>query len=355
MIQNLFGRQLLWRAGLLIAVGALVAACGGTPAPKAPKVEPTLTVAVPFFTSTFAPPFIAEALGYYKQEGVNVTVEGGGGSTDLLDIATGAADLTVFGTTAAFPITAGGKPTSIVYNVAGGGLAGDVAVRSSSTAKSLMDLSGQRVGVAAASGDGWGTLQVYSQYVASHGGRAFIPVSYAQAADMAAALASGGIAAAVGPRDQFQTGLANGSFKLILNSENASVAKQFFGGYFAENAIFGLSSTIKAKSTAVVDFLAAIVKANSWLRSHSATQITTELRTLSGFATTPASALVPSVQYAKSFLSPYNGKITAAMWGLSLKQFAGWKVEGVNLSSPNYSYRRAVNMTYLDQAAKRAS
>src|ERR1700690_3866688 len=71
--------------GYRYAMALLVAALTGAPAAAAPPAAPQVRVAVSSDAITLLPVHLAQALGYYKQEGLDVTLSLIGSASQTLD------------------------------------------------------------------------------------------------------------------------------------------------------------------------------------------------------------------------------------------------------------------------------
>lgn len=339
---------------LISAIGVLLALLASIVlVPPAKGQLLRLSVVESTFDSVFAYPFIAAANGYFHDAGVDVTILGGVGANSLNFVSTGRSDLAMIGTASSFLPTSQGRPMSVVYNFSGGGLGGDVVVRKESAYSSLVELGGKRLGTIGVGGSAYGAVQLYSQYSQRHGGGAFVSVPFQDASTLAASLRSGQIEAAVGPEGWFDTGIASGAFRILVDTTKSSVRETFFGGYYAENSIFGLTDNLRAKREAVTRFLEGISRADAWVHHHTPEQIADTLASLPDFKAVPYSAGVASARYTYYFWTPYNGMITRYIWNRSLKQFALWGLPGIDVSSAEFSYDRRVDMSYLQEAEKR--
>jgi ABC-type nitrate/sulfonate/bicarbonate transport system substrate-binding protein len=336
----------------------LAAACGGTTANSGagatPKSTESFAIALPAINAAFALPYLAKELGYFSAAGVDVAFTNGVGTNALNLVATGQVDVTMFGTGNSFPPVTQGRSTTVIYNQSGGGIAGDVAVKAGSDYKSLNDLSGQRVATLGTSGSGYGFTQLYSKYVADHGGKPFQIVPFSDATTLSTSLQAGSVQAVVGNRGQFTSGLLSGLFRLVIDMADSATRKQYVGGYYAETAVFGLTENLKKKREAVVRFLIGIDKANSWMLAHKPSEIASQLKKNDAFGPTSETVLTADVTSTVPFATPNRGQISQQLWDLSLKQYALWNIAGVDVSSADFSYSKRVDMSYLKTAQGKA-
>ncbi len=346
-------RRLSTKALMIAICAALISvACGGTSEPKPVGVE-SFSVAIPGAQSAFALPYLAEELGFFKDAGVAVTFTSGVGSNGTSLVVTGQADVTMFGTTASFPPVAQGRSTTSIFSHIGGGVGANVAVLANSRYQSLMDLSGQRVAVIGTTGAGYGETQVYSKYVVDHGGKPFEIVPASNATTMVDMLKAGRAAATVSNKGFYAQSLVDGTFRLIVDMANLADRTRYFGGYFAEATIFGLTDNLKTRKEATIRFLVGIDKANTWLLKHKPSEVASVLQKHPFFAPIPANLLEFDIESTTPFETTTRGRITQQMWNLSLQIFSTWNTPGVDVSSPDFSYAKRVDMSYLDAAQAR--
>jgi NitT/TauT family transport system substrate-binding protein len=339
-----------------LSVAAAVFLASAQPSPAAvPEVQRAtvqrLTIAIPATQPDFTYPYIAQANGYFARSGVQVTFLNASGANAPTLVASGRADLTMFGTPTIFFPALQGRPTSVVYNFIGGGQGGLLAVRSGSPYRRLSDLNGKRVASLGVGGSSYGFA---NQYSAAAGGDGFNVIPLSDPATIAGSLRAGQIDAAVGPKGWFSAGLADGSFRLLIDTTIPAVSNRWVGGYEAETAIWGLTSNLRKKREAVTRFLVAIARADVWVRTHTPDEIADRLQTLEVFKPVNSDALVDGLGFQAHFWTKYRGHVNQKLWTKSLGVFRRWKIAGLTYQGPEYSYQRRIDMSYLVQALKRA-
>lgn len=338
---------------LALLIGSMLMAGSGT-APAQPQragPPPELTIAVPITDSVFALPYIAEVNGYFKDAGVKVNFVNAAGANVLNLVAAGQADVTFFGTALSFSMVAQGKPTSVIYNFSGGGLGG--MVMANKPYKDLTELGGKRIGTVGVNGSSYGYAQSYSQYSQKNGAAKFEIVPFNDPTTLVNSLKSGQIDAGVGPEGWFAAAAKDGGLHIVVDTKNPNQRAKFVGGYFAENSMFGMTDSLKAKRSAVVRYLRGIDKARSWIGSHSPEEIAALLVQKAGpFKSVALDAQVTSAKYTYHFWTPVRGRISKEMWNASLPRFALWNLQGVDVSRPEFAYEQRVDMSYLDEAVK---
>jgi NitT/TauT family transport system substrate-binding protein len=323
---------------------------GATGSTASGQSEPTITIALAATGSPFSPVYVAQALGYFTKQGVNVNVINNAASTGVALMASGKADLMAIGPGPVFSLNQQGKHTAIIYNIYSGG-AGAVEIAANSKATSLADLSGERVGTLGIGGSSYGYAAVYSQYVATHGGKPFNIVSYGTQSLLISALLTGQISAAVDSASWFASEISGNKASLLVNTLSPGWASTYnIPAGVSDGAIFGLSSDLSAKQGAIVKFLKAVVQGAQYVNSHTPAQTAATMKKLSAFSTETLAEVTADVTDNQHFVGVDQGKINSSTWAQQLKIYALWGMKGVNVTESEFPYSQLVNMTYLNQA-----
>lgn len=350
------GRCVLALAVAAVAVVSAVPATSLARTSKAGSTDAsvqTLNVAVPLIDTPFAVVYAAQALHYYSKVGIKVNLQFVGANT-VASLVAGQADVAMFGTGQSFLPVIQGKSTTVIYDFLQNGNGASVIVGANSTAQSLTDLSGKSVGVLGVGGSSYGFGQIYSNYVATHGGQAFKIVSQPTTTALIDAVASGQIDAVVGSGSWATTAIEANKAKLLLDSSKPDTVKPFLIGPVAEASIFGLTDTMKKKKETITRFLTAVVMAQRWMSKSLPITIATKVNPVAQFATIPLKTLLVSARYNKAFWPKTDGTITPTFWGTTLQNIATWNLPGVDVANPQFSFAQRVDMSYLKTAIKRA-
>lgn len=140
---------------LLVSAALALSACGG-PASRASASSNSSSGGLTNLTfqlnyvpnAAFAPYFVAVKDGYYKKEGLNVTINSGTGSgTALETLGAGRADLAIADASAMINADQGGGKFTMVMMLADGGVL-NVFTKASSHITSMNDLVGKTIGAA---------------------------------------------------------------------------------------------------------------------------------------------------------------------------------------------------------------
>jgi ABC-type nitrate/sulfonate/bicarbonate transport system substrate-binding protein len=338
-------------------VAITLAGCSSTSSPatssSSPKAGPlpTLSVGTAAPLTNFADVYVAEQKGYFKDAGVNVTIQSGVGAAGLNSIVSGQLDLLMFGTGQALIPAARGIQTKIVYNQIGAGEGATIAVAYDSPYKTVSDLSGKSVAVLGVGGSSYGWGEYFSHYSASHGGAAYNVVQSPSTTDQVNGVLSGHFDALVSTASLLSSQVASKQVRLLVNPATAS-AKKYIGSQYAEDVTFGVEKNLKGKGVAISRFVAGMQAADKWMLSSTPAQIAKVLKTSSAFDGQTLATVTVGAAYDKHFFAPSLGKISSKLWTSTLKQMAFWGLPNVNLKAATYSYAQRVDMSYLNAAAK---
>jgi NitT/TauT family transport system substrate-binding protein len=348
-------RRFVAAASMAVVLAGALAACSSAGSSSgsdaaAAKSEPTVTIALAATGSPFAPVYVAQAQGYFSKLGVNVNVINNAASTGVALMASGKADLMAVGPGPVFSLNQQGKHTEIIYNIYSGG-AGAVEVATESKAKSLADLSGERVGTLGIGGSSYGYAAVYSQYVSAHGGKPFTIVPYGTQGLLINAVLTGQVAAAVDSASWFASEISAGKAHLLVNTSSAGWAQTYnIPAGVSDGAIFGLSSNLSSKRDAIVKFLEGVSEGTQYVDSHTPGEIAATMKKLDAFSTETLQEVTADVTDNQHFVGVDQGKINSSTWAEQLKIYALWGMKGVNVTESEFPYSQLVDMSYLNQA-----
>jgi ABC-type nitrate/sulfonate/bicarbonate transport system substrate-binding protein len=343
--------------GVSLAVGCASPAGASAPLPAASAPSSStplsLTVGIPQVNAQFADAYWAEAEGIWKSLNLNVTISVTG-ATETTSLAAGRLVVGVFGTTAAFAPAAAGRSVGIVLCEDTGDSAAGVVVQSSNKAKTLLDMSGQSVGVVGSAGQGYGTASAFSSYIQQHGGKPLKIVVEASLGALVASLLSGQVQGAI-QTSGFEAAIAAGKAREIVQPTDPKT-EAIVGTKECSTAYWGTTAALSKNRTAVERFIAGMRVARQDLAKASNAQVAAVFAKLPDFAPSILShaALVEDILEARPFFSADDGFISEATWNASLKSFATWGLSSsglaIDLSSDNFSYPKIVDMSYWNGA-----
>jgi ABC-type nitrate/sulfonate/bicarbonate transport system substrate-binding protein len=354
--------QLAGVAAAVLAV-ATVAACsssgGGSTSNSTSNSTsaslPKLTVVVGLYDPVRAAEFVGVTQGFFKKAGVDVTVSVS--SNTLTSLASGQADLDAQSVAAAFSPVVQGKSTSIIFGTEAGGLSASLVVASTSTAHSILDLAGKRVAISGSAGaPSYGYAQIYNAYLKSHG-KAPMQIIPEQPTEAVDGVVAGSVSAMVGSPTYFAGNGVVGKVRFLINGSTAAghetLQQLGISTNFFETSVFGLTSNLQKKRTAVTRFVLGLQNAYKWIKATPSTQVAESLRTFPGFDEYGSiEEITRGINLVRPFYAPTNGKITPAIWTETLAEVSKWDTPGVtNLTTGSqWTYQNRVDMSYLNDA-----
>ena len=258
---------------------------------------------------TYLPVILAKKLGYFKDEGLDVTIAAfSGGSKALEAMLGGSTDLVAGAYSNTLTMAAKGQKlvTVAAQEVCPGWIFG-ISKKSADKIKTVQDLKGKRVGVSA---PGSSTHMAVS-YILHKGGLKPEDVSVigvGQAAGAVAAVRQGQIDALI-VNDPVATMLVTeGSLVPMDEMRTAEGNKKVFGADYPESSILATQAYIAKNPKTVQAVVKAIVRAEQWIAKSTSQQIVENV---------PAEYIVDDKQlYAKAIDNSrrciaQNGEITA--------------------------------------------
>jgi ABC-type nitrate/sulfonate/bicarbonate transport system substrate-binding protein len=340
--------------GALIVVGAValaLAGCSssssgsGSASTKSGSV-PSLTVAMAQVDPTLTVGFLAEALGYFKQEHVNVTLIPNAGANVTNYVVAGQADLGWSAAATAATIAMQGKDIKTVYapngNAPSGVLVGAPGITS------VAQLNGKKVGVVGPGSTTWGYASIYASNAKVKVD--LVPLGGLPA--ITAAVSSGQVQGGVGTYASFSSLIKAGKANLLVDTRSAADRKKYLGPDFPDGAVFGMTSDIATKRVAIVRFLAALDKADAYAKSHTDAQLATKLLTLKDWQIFTQAQLTQLESYARVYWSPNGGEISKSVYKTVLDKMNSFDIPNYSSSLPVLAYSKRVDMSLLKDAGK---
>lgn len=325
-------------ASVAVLASALLAGAPGE-AMAADAGRPALTVGVFAANAAFAHVYLAESEGYFKKEGVDVTLQSNTGSNTLNVVVSGQADLGMIGIGAPLLAAKSGKPTSIIFAHIGNANGGTVVARSGVT--SLMGIA--NVGATGLGSSAYGFCNHYKQ--AGHAKWNIVVLQ--DIATLLAALASGRIDGACNNVANFRPQIDAKTVSVLIDTRDPAARKKYLGNDYPEAAVFGITANLQGKRAAVVAFMRAIGSAEKFLRSQSTLAVAQSMHKLQAFASIPVEAVESQVRDSLPYFSPNGGYINAAVWKFALSQYNTWGL-AVDPNDGVFSYAERIDMSYYD-------
>jgi NitT/TauT family transport system substrate-binding protein len=287
----------------LLASGLLSAALPGLGLAQTPE-KPKLTIAVGGKNLLYYLPLtIAEQLGYFKAEGLDVTiVDFAGGSRALQAVVGGSADVV----SGAFEHTInmqfkGQRMRAFVLQGAAPQIVLGVNPKTMANFKSIADLKGKKVGVSAPGS----STNVLLNFVLAKAGLKPTDVSVigvGTGSGAVAAMRSGQIDA-ISNLDPVITLLQrSGDLKIISDTRLPSESQRVFGGPMPAACLYSMQSFIDRNPNTTQALANAIVRADKWIQNAGAADIIKAVP--ESFLMGDRAVYIDAFLAAKSALSP---------------------------------------------------
>jgi NitT/TauT family transport system substrate-binding protein len=342
----------------LLCVGAVTmlafAGCGGSDEDSdgsagnaSASAAPTkVTIASAAATPIFAQPYLAEALGYFDDAGVDVKILDNTGGNTANFVASGQADVGMIAAAVPLLLAQQGKDSKIIYSPQSGASAGILV--GGKGVETVEDLKGKRVGTLAKGSSTYGLAALYSEKFGLDAD--LVPLQTNAA--LTGALKSGQIAGATGPYDSYAALVDAGDAKILVDTREKAERQEIIGADYPEGAVFGLAENLADHRDAMVGVLTAFDRALTYFREQPAEKVAETLRTQPGFKATPVDQLTAYVESAKNYVGINDGFISKDAWNAGLAGYALWGLSGFDPDNPEFSYAERVDMSYLEAATE---
>jgi ABC-type nitrate/sulfonate/bicarbonate transport system substrate-binding protein len=284
--------------------------------------------------------------GFFKQEGLNVTLVPGSASLTSL-IVSGRAQLGLIGGASAMNVAAEGQNLQIIAQTAIGYTA--ASVFSSKQVNSITQC--KRFGSLEPGSSSYGAAVLWKK----HGNYNYTIVSFDNDALMESALASGSIDCFSASADGLGPAVQAGVVKELISSLDPKVISELggaSGNAAPDGSLFGLASTLQSHKQNIVAFLKAMNMGYQWIHSHSVAQIAAVLKTNPDFKSYSLSNLEANTTIWLKTLPTTSpiGYISADTWPHTLSYWANFGLPHIDPSSPDLTYDKRVDMSYLQAA-----
>lgn len=338
--------KVLTTAGVIALVASGVTACGASEAAPGDSGGDTIKIAVASAVTLFAPVYVAQQRGYFKDAGVEVEINSGAGAGAVPMLASGQVDL-IYGGIAAALTLGQTMPTSVLLSTVGG--FGTATVVSSDPAiQRVTDLAGKRIGT-----PGTGTTSdSYARVYNTRLGLNADIVPFTTPAALVGAVKSGQVDAGVGSASLYANIIADGSAHVVLKAGDPQAVEVLGSIAYPEGSMFGLTSDVDGKHDDMVKVVAAILRATDELKTQSAEDGAKTLKQDPAFSSTPEDVLTSNLSNDLQFILPSNGEITSDTWDYALEQYRDWGViKGTDIPD-GITYDKLIDMSVFEDAQK---
>jgi len=226
----------------------------------------------------YLPVTVAERLGYFKEEGLNVEIlDLGGGAKSLQALIGGSVDVTTGAYDHTIQMQAQGKPlvaTVLLGRFPGIGLG--VVKGKIDSFKSFQDLKGMKIGVTAPGS----STNFMVTYILTHNGLKAEDVSFIGVGGGASAVAAvkRGEIDAISNTDPVISQLERmGDIKVVADTRTEAGTKAIYGGPYPAAVLYMPPDFIKANPNTTQALVNVFVRTLGWMRTHSADEIAAKM------------------------------------------------------------------------------
>jgi ABC-type nitrate/sulfonate/bicarbonate transport system substrate-binding protein len=308
---------------------------------------PTLTLAMA--TPTDLEPYVAVANGYFDKAGVKVSITENTGAQTSAALTGGKADLAFFSTAGPLLVAAGGKPTTVIWGVNGGGQGGNlIASKKFPDMASLRGAKSCTIGAFPAGSQGYGYAALYKERLSLKCRIA----PYSDAASQLGALLSNRADALVGAISNFTSATNQGKAAVLVDTRQAATRQQLIGTMWPDSVIYGLSSTVSKKRKAIEAYIKGVDEARKFIQANSPETLTKLVKShFAGFKTLSDEQALQNIAAIKPYVGlGGDGFVSKEVWDEGLKQMAFWGLPNYAADRPDFGYGARVDMSYYRNA-----
>jgi ABC-type nitrate/sulfonate/bicarbonate transport system substrate-binding protein len=286
-------------------------------------------------TTPLAPIYLAETLGYARQEGLDLTVKTVFANSLNLVVA-GEGDLSVIGVSSALVPVREGKETSIVYAISSGLGTGFMAA--SPNVKSIADCT--RVSTSRAGSAVFSSAMAYK----TTGGGKFNILELGDANQIVPSVLSGGSDCAVSALAVLQPGLDRG-LQLLVDPRNPATVPPNTIQNTISSGLWGMKANLNQKRPAMEKLMRALKRVEQFIKTATPEQVAAELIKHPDFKTFQADAIAKQVVGEKLFWFPDGGYIRNSAWPGTLAYYK-YGLPFIDGANKLYSWEERVDMSY---------
>ena len=289
---------------------------------------------------------LAQALGYFKKVGLDVSMQTVGGGSVLNTVVSGSVDIGAFSLSGIMLATARGQYMTAIYGYQGNNQAGALLARRG--IKSIAQLKALPNCKLATGVPGTSLYGYMNHYIKTLGLQNCSTTQFGDSSTAVGAVVSGAYDAGALTYGDTINFVRSKQLNLLVNPANKAQSLKYAGPGFTTNAWFAKSNWLKSHRDAVQRFLKALGMADKALDSMSPTRLGAALHSLPGtdWGATTASDYSQQFKDLRPFLNPDHGYITKSNYNVALKAIASWGIPGFDQTNPQFQYFARVDMSY---------
>lgn len=302
-----------------------------------------LSVSAGYAVPAVAQLYAAQGLGYFEEEGLEVTISESAGNL-ITALTSGQADIGASAATSPLGITVEGQPTTTFWSYAGAGsasLLGAMDVESPEQCTAIGSLV-----------TGSGVYGSSNTYIEAFDMDAEI-VPMADFPTIIAAMASGRVDCAVGVFTAYDERVQAGEMHYLVNTTDRDERLKYFNPAIPEGSFWGLTDVVDEKEEEIIAFLRAVDRANQWLVDAEPSEVAEVLRANPGFSNMPAELIEeqwPLQSHLNTVREENAGYIPADVWPDALVWYETFGFDNIQADDERLSYENMVDMSLLEAA-----
>jgi ABC-type nitrate/sulfonate/bicarbonate transport system substrate-binding protein len=313
-----------------------------------------LSLGLSSVASDYAVPLVAQQLGFFAKQGVDMTLNDNAGANLVNAVASGQMDIAGHTMSTALQVGQQGKDAEIIWaNEYYPGLA-FVSSKEYPTVAALRTASPCRIAVFPASVSIWaGTL-----YKRTLGLKNCETVPVGSATLQTQGIVAGSYQASPLGYTQAVQATSDGRANMLIDPTSEKFKATYGRSTYAVNGVWALNSTLVSKREGMIGFLRAYMGSADWIHTHTDIQVAAVLQQRESYRLLSLDAVLGGLKsargyigvLAKSKVSPRPGSVSKEAWTRSLKEFNTYGLTGYDAASPANAWGERVNMSLYDEA-----
>jgi ABC-type nitrate/sulfonate/bicarbonate transport system substrate-binding protein len=289
------------------------------------------------------PLYVADTAGYYKDEGLDVTVKDNLGTNATNAVVAGQYDVGFSSTLTPLFVADQGKATSIVYGIARPGAGGTLLLKSGLSIDALRHMKGCKLSSLSPGSANYGyALSITSQL------RLDCQVVVFTSRDaQIGALKAGKVQGVYGNYEAFAPLVEDGIAELAIDLRDPAERTKYVGkADYSPAVLWGLTDALSQKRDSVEAFLRAVNKAGKLIESSTPEKLASLLVANPNFKDIPEALILVKIKDGQAFLATNQGLITPENWDVGLQEYAKWGLPKFDPTSKVYDFDSRIDMSY---------
>jgi ABC-type nitrate/sulfonate/bicarbonate transport system substrate-binding protein len=343
---------------LVVLTSLTLAGCGDSASSSSGEGRSlSLTVSVASTNPLLATTAWGIASGIFEDAGVDIKLVVGGGTQAVNQLVANQADIAESSPASAGSLQANGKPTSIIWSSAGGGL-GNIFVtgqKGAKTTEDFVDLAkskgGCKIGVTSAGSTTYGYAKTFQKAL----GVSCELVSLGAQEQIQAAVIAGRVDATAVTKgfSGVSSAIAEGKLNVLIDTTDPAQVTDLNIPRITERILMGLDGKLRQESDAVERYLKGLNGVDQLIRSSSNAALAKLLLKLPEYSADYSgdeANLERAIESVRPFINFNAGYISDESWASTIATMKTWDIPDVDLDSDAFSYDQLVDMSYYDKS-----